>query len=95
MNGAFWELKLKRQLLLSQNDEWLFDKCLHIICENGGKAEWLDEAYYSTRFAFIETHKVHVYGDYTVIRIKSGLSVSGEQTAINSACNKVLQKHGL
>lgn len=82
-----------RNKMSDENDEWLFDKCLHILCEQGGKAEWLDEAYYSKRFNKSESYQVHFYDDYTVIRIKRGLNENQEQNAIAKACNEVLQNH--
>lgn len=82
-----------RNKMSDENDAWLYDKCLHIICEEGGKAEWLNEAYYSKRFSASNTFEVHFYGDYTVIRIKKGLSSEKEQTAIYMACRKVIAKN--
>ncbi len=80
-----------RNKMSGTNDEWLFDKCLHIICEEGGKAEWLNEAYYSKRFAPGMNYQVHFYNDYTVIRIKAGLSKKKEQKSIYMACRDVVK----
>lgn len=82
-----------RYKMSGTNDEWLFDKCLHIICEEGGKAEWLNEAYYSKRFTPGKNYQVHFYNDYTVIRIKAGLSAKKEQNAIYGACRLIIDKN--
>ena len=82
-----------RYKMSGTNDEWLFDKCLHIICEEGGKAEWLNEAYYSKRFTPGKNYQVHFYNDYTVIPIKAGLSAKKEQNAIYGACRLIIDKN--
>lgn len=82
-----------RYKMSGANDEWLFDKCLHIICEEGGKAEWLNEAYYSKRFAPGMNYQVHFYDNYSVIRIKAGLSKKKEQKSIYMACRQIIDKN--
>lgn len=79
-----------RNKMSDENDEWLLKKCQQIICQHNGEETWITEAYYSTRFSDFSNYQIHFYNGYTVVRIKKGMTVEQEQSAIQKACTDVI-----